>query len=253
MNEVHLDTGAAALHALDQNESAEFTAHLASCASCRTEYDGFTEALARLGAGLEVLPPPALRDRVLAAARRTPQLPPIVPASPESAPRHAAPEPVIDGPRPEPTRTERERERRWFARPTAWLAAAAVAAVAITGTVLLTQQTPVQTAQECVSTANDRQVLAPAVGTGGDVQHAESCGGAAMVTVPDMPALPAGQVYQLWVMKGADARSVGVVPADGGVMMAQVADGDTDIGVSVEPGPQGSVSPTTDPIWVVTL
>lgn len=250
MNEVHLDTGAAALHALDQHESAEFTAHLESCPSCRTEYEGFTEALARLGATLEVLPPPALRERVLGAARRTPQLPPIVPAAPETAPRHAAPEPATSV---APTRTDRERDRRWFARPTAWLAAAAVAAVAITGTVLLTQQEPVQTAQECVATANDRQVLPPAVGTGGDVQHAESCGGAAMVTLPDMPDLPADQVYQLWVMKGADARSVGVVSADGGVVMTDVVDGDTDIGVSVEPGPQGSATPTTNPIWVVTL
>jgi anti-sigma-K factor RskA len=60
-----------ALDALDGEERAAFEAHLAQCAQCRAEVASFREVAARLAMTAPVAEPsPALRDRVLAEARR---------------------------------------------------------------------------------------------------------------------------------------------------------------------------------------
>ena len=67
----------AALHALGAGPAADFAAHAADCAVCRAELAGYgavADALAL--AAPPIAPPPGLRDRVLAAARRPP-LPPL--------------------------------------------------------------------------------------------------------------------------------------------------------------------------------
>ena len=237
MNEQHLNTGAAALGALDADEQAIFDAHLAGCESCRAELRGLQETAARLATLTEVVPPPSLRASVLAEIRKTPQLPPLeVPASETMAP---------------PVELAARRRRP----PIAWLsaAAAAVLAVGVTTGILVNREAPAPpTAQECVAEASDARSLVPAVGSGGGVSVADSCA-AAVVSMPDMPALPDGQVYQLWVMAGSEARSVGLVSSQDEMVLSDLLEGDTDIGVSIEPGPDGSPTPTTSPIWVVTL
>ena len=56
-----------ALDALDHSERAEFEAHLASCAECRTELTELRRVTAAIGLGVEPqTPPAALRSRVLA-------------------------------------------------------------------------------------------------------------------------------------------------------------------------------------------
>jgi anti-sigma-K factor RskA len=60
-----------ALDALDGEERTAFEAHLAQCAQCRAEVASFREVAARLAMTAPVAEPsPALRDRVLAEARR---------------------------------------------------------------------------------------------------------------------------------------------------------------------------------------
>ena len=245
MNEQHLNTGAAALGALDAEEQATFDAHLAQCEPCRAELRGLQETAARLATLTEVVPPASLRAGVLAEIRRTPQLPPVeVPADDvigEDAPQ--VPAPPIDF---------AARRRR---PPIAWLsaAAAAVLAIGVTTGIMVNRDDPAPpSAQECVAQASDARNLTPAVGSGGGVNLADSCA-AAVVTMPNMPALPDGHVYQLWVMAGSDARSVGLVGSQDEMVLSDLLEGDTDIGVSIEPGPDGSPTPTTSPIWVVTL
>lgn len=63
-------TGAFALDALDGAERRRFVRHLARCAACRREVDGFREALARSGVAPDVPLPPGRRDAVLAAVRQ---------------------------------------------------------------------------------------------------------------------------------------------------------------------------------------
>src|SRR5690242_11984655 len=76
--DVHTLSGAYALDALSEEEAAEFREHLRRCQACRDEVRELQDAAARMGAAEAVTPPPALRARVLAAAERTPQQPPVV-------------------------------------------------------------------------------------------------------------------------------------------------------------------------------
>ena len=74
---------------------------------------------------------------------------------------------------------------------------------------------------------------------------------AAVVTSRDMPALTASRVYQVWVMKGSAARSVGLLGRGGSVLAGSVAPGDK-IGITVEPA-GGTSQPTTAPVVVMPV
>ncbi len=269
----HLNTGAMALGALPDDEAASFAEHLQDCVSCSDELSGFLETAATLGGSVAQTPPASLRRSVMEAISRTPQLPPLTgpvtvlgrhrqapdqaPAVGES-PRAAVGAQEVTPDHPvEHLATVLPLHRPWYRRPQALLAAA-VALLVIgggTGVVLSNRSSSPPSASACVAAANDKSVLKPTVGTGGDVTLAPSCD-AAVVTVPAIPAPPAGSVYQLWVIKGSSASSAGVIKqnADGSISAIPtiVRAGDSAVGVTVEPSP-GSVKPTTKPFWVVPL
>lgn len=268
--DLHLSTGAMALHALPGDEESQFLDHLDDCESCAPELAGFTETLGRLAVLTEQAPPASLRTSVLAAVAVTPQLPPMV----ADAGRHrvaeadepvAAPAPQVpagggdadgdsDGGTVIPLR------RHWYQRPATLIAAAVIAiALVVSGIVIANRPGSgtenLATMESCVATAADAQVLTPTVGAGGNVRYAPSCG-AATVTLPEVPDAPQGMGYQMWVMTGPTAAPVGMVTTGAtgtpDPMTFEVQDPATDIGVSVEPA-AGSTTPTTDPIWVVHL
>jgi anti-sigma factor RsiW len=67
---LHELTAAYALDALSADEEREYEAHLARCEQCREDLTGFREAAGALALATEpASPPPALRDRILDAAR----------------------------------------------------------------------------------------------------------------------------------------------------------------------------------------
>jgi anti-sigma-K factor RskA len=69
-SEVHALTAAYALDALDEAEEREYEAHLRDCERCREELALFTDTATALAFAVESPPPPpALRDRILDAAR----------------------------------------------------------------------------------------------------------------------------------------------------------------------------------------
>jgi alkylhydroperoxidase family enzyme len=75
---------------------------------------------------------------------------------------------------------------------------------------------------------------------------------AAVVSTTGMTALPAGRVYQLWVIDASGARSAGLLQAvgqNGPVLASGVLPGDR-IGITVEPS-GGTSRPTTTPIVVL--
>jgi hypothetical protein len=77
--DLHSLTGAFALDALQGGAERErFSRHVSRCPSCASEVRGFREVATALAFAAAVEPPPELRDRVLAAAARTRQLPPEV-------------------------------------------------------------------------------------------------------------------------------------------------------------------------------
>ena len=74
----------------------------------------------------------------------------------------------------------------------------------------------------------------------------------AVVSTRGMTALPAGRVYQLWVIDASGARPAGLLPAagqNGPVLASGVLPGDR-IGITVEPS-GGTSRPTTTPIVVI--
>lgn len=75
--DVHSLAGAYALDALDDVERQLFERHLASCGACSAEVDEFLLTTSRLGSAVAVAPPPAMRNRVLAAVDTTRQRPPL--------------------------------------------------------------------------------------------------------------------------------------------------------------------------------
>ena len=275
----HLNTGAMALGSLSDEEAASFVDHLETCDVCGPELASFRETAAILGSSVAQTPPASLRRSVMEAIARTPQLPPLTdsgsgadatlgrhrqPAAPDdnesvADSNDAGRDPASTTGQPEERLAEVVPLRRpWYRRPQG-LIAAAIALLVIggaAGIVIANSSSPAtQTASECVTAAPDKSALPPTVGSGGDVAFSASCN-AAVVNMPNLPAAPAGQVYQLWVLSGAKATSAGVVTpnADGSVtpVTTGVHVGNTAVGVTLEPSP-GSAQPTTKPIWVVPL
>jgi anti-sigma factor RsiW len=81
---LHELTAAYALDALDPTEQSAYEQHLAGCEQCRAELAGFRDAAGALALAVEpASPPPALRGRILDAARAA--RPNVVPLRPRWA------------------------------------------------------------------------------------------------------------------------------------------------------------------------
>jgi anti-sigma factor RsiW len=274
----HLNTGAMALGALPEDEAAEYSEHLQSCATCTAELTGFLETAAILGSSAAQTPPASLRGAVMEAVSRTAQLPPLTNGADNDSGfgRHRQDGRTAAGDtgRPDTGQSSTGQSnagqsdagrlasviplRPWYRRPQALLAAA-VAVLVIAGGltfVFANRSATPPSAGECVASAGDKAVIKPTVGSGGDATLSPSCDAVA-VNMPPLPAAPSGKVYQLWVIKGKAASSVAVMSTNPGgpaaVVVTKVHVGDTAVGVTLEPAPNGSPAPTTKPFWVVPL
>jgi anti-sigma-K factor RskA len=253
--DLHSLAGPYALDALDSGaEQDRFERHLNRCNSCTSEVRGFRETATRLGMAVARRPPPELRARVMAAVARTRQLP----AGDDRA-RHARPA---------------QRQRRPVAR-LAWagaaisLAAALVLAVVLVNTEnqlgkarqQLTQAEAQLEAITAVRTAVDAKEITKPTSAGGTVTVVSSHSLHQMVlTTSGLPPLPAGKVYQLWLIGGPHThnpiRAEGLLGAPrSGRTTSQLISGvlPADIfGVTVEPT-GGTAQPTTKPIVLIAL
>jgi Anti-sigma-K factor rskA, C-terminal len=240
----HALTGAYALDAVGGRERDRFTRHLGRCRSCASEVRGFREVGTALAFAVAVEPPPELRARVMAAVARTPQ---------ESAASHPRP-----GPRPvgNPART-------WVP----WLSGA----VAMAGIVLavvfglarahteqqLSQARAQNQAIAAVLAAPDARLIAQRTSAGGAASVVLDAARRKLVVVTSgLPSLPAGKVYQLWLIGPKKIVSAGPLPpASSGrtapVLASGLVAGDK-LGLTVEPAP-GSAQPTTTPIMALPL
>ena len=202
--DIHTLAGAYALDAVDDIERAAFARHLAACESCAQEIAELRETVARLSSDTVEVPPPSLKPAVLTAITRTRQLPP----------GHAT----------EPASGGRNRWRTWTAS-----AAAAIVLVAggLAGGYAIERHrsapdraaaaaAEAQTKRiNAVLAAPDAKLVAQTLPAGGTVTVVVSDRlNQGVAILNDMPELPAGKTYQLWVMHGTNATSVGVM-ADG--------------------------------------
>lgn len=229
---IHALSGAYAVDAVDDLERARFEAHLATCADCRAEVQGLRETAARLAEVSPAVPPPALRERLLADITRVRPLPPETAAGPAHAASHAGP------------------HRRW---PRLLATAAAVLALAGVGTVVAH---PWETGTHQVSVADrvlhapDAQRLSATLPHGATATVVRSVSqGRAVILTRHLRQAPDGKTYELWLqapsgmmqpaglMQGGDRTVV----LRGDAATAKAA------GITVEPA-GGSARPTSAPI-----
>lgn len=188
-DDIHALVGAYALDAVDELERTAFDRHLRDCAACRSEVAELQEAAARLADGTWSVPPPALRERVLAEVATTRQVAPLAPA---------------------------RRRRPGSLRLRLTAAAAAVVAAATTGTaVFVVQEQRVRHEQALAQAERDgndrvRAILAapdlvvrqePLL-TGGKVTVASSrLQDAGVILLAASAAPPPGHAFELWTVE----------------------------------------------------
>ncbi len=239
-HDLHTLTGAYALDALEHAERERFEHHLQRCQPCSHEVRGLHETATRLALAVARVPPPQLRERVLTTAARTRQHPPVMDQRPAPKPRSA-----------------------WIPRLAAVAAAAAVAVAVVLGITQSATQHQLDRVQaqeqaiEAVLTAPDARIVSHRTSVGGTATVVFSEASHKMfVTTAGLPPLPAGKVYQLWLIAPGSNRSAGLLPAPSGgrtapVLASGLAAGDK-AGVTVEPA-GGSPQPTTTPIFAIPL
>jgi len=231
----HVLTGGYVLDTLSGPEREAFERHLHRCASCQTEVHGLRETAARLALAAAAEPPARMEQRVLAASYRTRQLPP----------GHLA---------------DRVRSRRILRLRVAAAAVGMAVAIAfaVTGGLAQHQVEGAHTGDAAITevlVAPDARVQTMRITIGGTVTVVTSrAEREAVVLTAGMPSLSIAQVYQLWVMGPAGARSAGLLSRmdqAGPVLAAGVVTGDR-IGITIEPA-GGTSSPTTTPIIAIPV
>ena len=242
-HDLHGLSGAYALDALTGLEMDQFEQHLHRCPPCENEVRGFRETATRLALAVAASPPLALRERVLAAASVTRQLPPEVREMPRARVRPA--------------------RGAWLPRLGVAVAAAAVAAAVALGVIQSSTQHQLNQARAenasvaAVLAAPDaRLAVRPTKGGGLATVVASQSRHAVIITTAGLPALSGGKVYELWFVSGQNARRAGLLPAaaagrTGPVLASGLTPGDV-VALTVEPA-GGTSHPTTKPIVVVPL
>ena len=247
-HDLHSLCGAYALDALEgEAERDRFARHMSRCPTCTSEVRGFREVATALAFAATAEAPPELRDRVLAAAARTRQLPPEV------------------GTHVRPRRT-----RAWPHKVpwVSWLSGA-IATVSIAVAVFF-GLAQAHTQQELNQAQAENQAISLLLSSPQLtlLSHSTTKGGVANVVLAParhqlvvwtsgLPALPTGKVYQLWLIGKTKIVSAGLLPPatssgrTAAVLASGVVKGDT-LGLTVEPAP-GSAQPTTTPILALPL
>jgi hypothetical protein len=263
--DLHLLTGAHAVDALEPAEFDAFERHLNHCGSCTSETRGLRETAARLAIGATLPPPPAMRQRVLDATYQIRQLPPVTSPLPHG--QHERPgylERLVKLVRP--LRSLLPQRPGALGRPRLGIAmAASLAAVSLVVAIVLgiaqvhtTHQLDTAQSVAAVLAAPDARAGSRSADGGGTVTVIVSRTlHEAVITTAGMRPLPSAEVYQLWLMGPAGARSAGLIPSaqdnkrTAPLLASGVSTADQ-FGITVEPA-GGTSHPTTTPLAVVPL
>ncbi|MCE6998512.1 anti-sigma factor [Saccharothrix sp. S26] len=256
--EAHTLIGAYVLDTVSEDERRLFEDHIAGCSSCAQETAGLLEAAALLAGESSVEPPAHVRDRVLAAAAHTRQLPPDT-----------------DDRTDQPLRATSQRpggstRRSPWLRGTAGLAAAAAVAVAVTlgvqavGTndrlerdlrALEQVNTRNNQVAELLAAPDAKLVRGDVSGGGTGTVVASSTKGQVVFLAHGLARLPEDRTYQLWLIGADGPRAAGLLASSDGRPDPLLAGGFTGkeaVGLTVEPR-GGSPQPTTPTVVVLPL
>lgn len=217
--DLHGLAGAYVLDALPADEERAFRRHLETCEVCRLEVDELGETVARLGLAAAATPPAGLRAGVLRRA---------------ASQRQRAP--VAQG----------QRDPR-FQRILTPLAAAVAASAITLAIVNVREPALVDPAVAQVLAADDVQALSiEASDSAQAAVHHSPSDGRGVLAVDGLPALGAGQVYQVWRYRDGAPQPIGYLTPDerGSARVALPPTPDaTSVAVTVEPQ-GGSDEPT---------
>jgi hypothetical protein len=241
----HTLAGPYALDALTERDRARFERHLAGCDACRQEASSLRETAGRLSAVTAARPPRRVREQVLAEAARTRQRPPLTAAgqADSGAGRRAV---------------------RWRApRMAVAIAGGCMLVALVLGGLFidtqhrLSQEQAHSRAVTAVLNAPDATIMTAPAETGGTATVVMSHRQHALVlTTAKLPALPAGQRYQVWLMGPHTARSAGMLPRQrrgmtAPVVVSGVVPGD-EVALTVESA-GGASSPSSAPMLMLVL
>lgn len=239
--DLHTLTGAYVLHALSDEERADFERHLGVCEACAQEVRELAATAGRLALAVSAAPAAETKAEVLRRIATVRQEPPHMPK----------PDRAVGG-------TGRGRQLSRFAL------AACLALAAGFGGIAVWQHQRADEAGERVQQAQQRseelaQVLAApdakattgriADGARGTVVVAKSRNQAVFVA-DKLPEPPAGKAYQLWFDDNGTMRSAGLMDqgrSTDAVLLAGPVDQASGMGITVEPA-GGSQKPTSDPV-----
>ncbi|GAB2886044.1 anti-sigma factor [Streptomyces deserti] len=243
-----------ALDALEPAERVRFERHLKNCDRCGAEVRALSEDAVRLAWSTAAPAPPALRERVLAAVRTTPQEPAPARGHTPTLPPH------VWGTQPPPARSRAPRPRPLFV-PFATATAAAALVVASLFAVQANRTQDQLNAERAQAREIAHVLAAPdaRASSGRDARGstigviASASEGRAVVTLGGHDAPPGGRVHQLWLMRpGAQPRSLGLFDGDTPLVASGLERSATSLAVTVEPD-GGSPQPTSQPIVQLAL
>jgi Anti-sigma-K factor rskA/Putative zinc-finger len=239
----HTLAGAYALDALTEPDRVRFERHLAGCEACRQEAGSLREAAGRLAAVPAVPPPPRVREQVLAEAARTRQQAPLTVDVLAGSGRRAV---------------------RWRApRMAVAIAGGCILVALVLGGLFIHTQRSLSVEQAhnraiaTILNAPDATIMsAKAVRSGSATVVMSHRDHALVLTTAMLPALPAGQRYQVWLMGPHRTRPAGMLPVPhrgmtAPVVVSRVAPGDM-VGLTVEPA-SGSTVPSSAPVLMLVL
>jgi anti-sigma-K factor RskA len=220
------DAGPWVLGALAEEDARAFALHLEACPSCRAEVSDLQMVADVLPmAAPQVVPPPALKGRIMAVVESEAQL--LRAAGPDA-----------DRP-PAPEAPAKRRRLAWLRPLPAAVLATALLALGVVGGVLLS--------------GGEDTTSHPGFGPKGAQVALRVTGDHGELDLRGMPAAPAGRVYQVWLVHGKDkprpTHTLFNVPSDGRARVEILESlKDTDqVLVTTEP-PGGSQAPTSAPM-----
>ena len=220
--------GVYVLGALPEDETAAYEDHLANCPSCRAEADELRVAAQALPLSAPpMLPPPALKTRIMAEVEREAELLASAGGAPKPAPKRA-----------------KRRLRLRLPMPAVALACAALVAGVVAGGVLF--------GADDGRTIDMQSTLADA---SAELELTED---GAILVANNLPTPPEGKVYMIWIQKPGQApepTSALFTPRRDGSATASVAgdmEGVETVLVNEEPL-GGSTTPTSEPFLTASL
>lgn len=235
-DEIERSVAAYVLDACDEDEREMVRAHVAGCLSCQRLMRRLDEAVAALPlASKRVRPPARLRERILAAATANG---PVQGDEEEPPSRRLLPLP-------------RPRSPLGPRRPSVRLLGAAVAAMAV-GLAVLGAWNVLLNRQATEPPAHYALTGTGSMASAGGTVTSYGRDGVTVASFTGMPALPQGEIYELWLIDAGGRPTPGTVftPRPDGtaqVLLPRTLRDVRQVVVTAEPGPRGAAAPSRKP------